>query len=140
MVSVFSCPQVGDDLVTWMRERPSARLLMGWSHGIPELTALQDRIDEDWAQSMADALRARGIDLPSKQLYSVCCTFNETLDALAELTVSEGDEFSADVVYASKYTKDIEIVLGKMLKLVFPPDTPSVRGFDIEDTLIIVPQ
>jgi hypothetical protein len=52
----------------------------------------------------------------------------------------EGDEFSADVVYASKYTKDIEIVLGKMLKLVFPPDTPSVRGFDIEDTLIIVPQ
>ena len=50
------------------------------------------------------------------------------------------DEFLPDVVYTSKYTKDIAIVPGKMLKLVFPPDTPSVRGFDIEDTLIIVPQ
>ncbi|MFQ6009023.1 MAG: hypothetical protein ACE5K8_08750 [Candidatus Zixiibacteriota bacterium] len=48
--------------------------------------------------------------------------------------------FSPDVVYTSKYTKDIGIVPGKMLKLIFPPDTPSVRGFDIEDTLIIVPQ
>ncbi len=48
--------------------------------------------------------------------------------------------FSPDVVYTSKYTKEVKIVLGKMLKLVFPPDTPSVRGFDIEDTLIIVPQ
>ena len=48
--------------------------------------------------------------------------------------------FSADVVYTSHYTKDIEIVPGKMLKLIFPSDTPSVRGFDIEDTLIIVPQ
>jgi hypothetical protein len=48
--------------------------------------------------------------------------------------------FSPDVVYTSQYTKDIEIAPGKMLKLIFPPDTPSVRGFDIEDTLIIVPQ
>jgi hypothetical protein len=48
--------------------------------------------------------------------------------------------FTPDVTYVSKYTKDVDIVPGKMLKLVFPPDTPSVRGFDIEDTLIIVPQ
>ncbi len=48
--------------------------------------------------------------------------------------------FSPDVVYESGFKKDIEIVPGKMLKLIFPPDTPSVRGFDIEDTLIIVPR
>jgi hypothetical protein len=29
---------------------------------------------------------------------------------------------------------------GKELRLVFPPDEPSVEGFDIEDTLIIVPR
>ena len=48
--------------------------------------------------------------------------------------------FTADVVYSSKYSRDIDLVPGKMLKLIFPPDTPSVRGFNIEDTLIIVPQ
>jgi hypothetical protein len=47
--------------------------------------------------------------------------------------------FAADVVYSSKYSRDIDLVPGKMLKLIFPPDTPSVRGFNIEDTLIIVP-
>jgi len=86
------------DLVTWMRERPGARLLMGWTHGIPELMALQDRIDEEWIQSMVGALRARGVDLPSKQLYAVCCTFNGTFDALAELTVSDVDECSAEMI------------------------------------------
>ena len=47
--------------------------------------------------------------------------------------------FSADVIYSSQYKKDIDLVPGKMLKLIFPPDVPSVRGFDIEDTLIVVP-
>jgi AcrR family transcriptional regulator len=87
-----------DDLVTWMRERPGARLLMGWTHGIPELMALQDRIDEEWKESMVEALRARGVDLPSRQLYAVCCTFNETLDALSEITVSDVDECSAEMI------------------------------------------
>jgi purine-nucleoside phosphorylase len=81
-----------------MRERPGARLLMGWTHGIPELMALQDRIDEEWKESMVEALRARGVDLPSKQLYAVCCTFNETLDALSEITVSDVDECSAEMI------------------------------------------
>jgi hypothetical protein len=48
--------------------------------------------------------------------------------------------FAPDVTYMSEYTKDVDIIPGKMLKLIFPPDTPSVRGFDIEDTLIIVPR
>ena len=48
--------------------------------------------------------------------------------------------FSPDVTYVSEYKKDVDIIPGKMLKLIFPPDTPSVRGFNIEDTLIIVPR
>jgi archaellum component FlaF (FlaF/FlaG flagellin family) len=48
--------------------------------------------------------------------------------------------FTPDVTYVSEYRKDVDLIPGKMLKIIFPPDTPSVRGFDIEDTLIIVPQ
>lgn len=48
-------------------------------------------------------------------------------------------EFVADVIYRSEFTKEIELVPGKTLMLVFPPDSPSVRGFNIEDTLYIRP-
>jgi hypothetical protein len=37
------------------------------------------------------------------------------------------------------YKKQVEIVPGKVIKLIFPADEPSVAGFHIEDTLIIVP-
>jgi hypothetical protein len=44
------------------------------------------------------------------------------------------------VNYTSKNTMDVVLEPGKELRLVFPPDTPPVEGFDIEDTLIIVPR
>ncbi len=47
--------------------------------------------------------------------------------------------FEPDVVYRSKYQRDIAIERDKSVQLVFPPDTPSVRGFNILDTLIIAP-
>jgi hypothetical protein len=47
--------------------------------------------------------------------------------------------FEPDVVYRSEYQRDIAIERDKSVQLVFPPDTPSVRGFDILDTLIIAP-
>ncbi|MGD8922828.1 MAG: hypothetical protein PVH24_06230, partial [Candidatus Zixiibacteriota bacterium] len=47
--------------------------------------------------------------------------------------------FEADVVYRSRYQRDIAIERDKSVQFVFPPDTPSVRGFDILDTLIIAP-
>ncbi|MBN1211137.1 MAG: hypothetical protein JXA92_01040 [candidate division Zixibacteria bacterium] len=49
----------------------------------------------------------------------------------------EDNEF--DIGYFSSFVKEIELRPGKELKLIFPPDTPSIRGFDIEDTLIIKP-
>ena len=87
-----------DDLVKWMRERPGTRLFMGWSHGIPELMAQQDRMDDEWTDNMAEALRARGVDLPPAQLYAICCSFNGTFDALAELAVSEDQDCSAEMI------------------------------------------
>jgi len=89
------------EVLTWTRERPGARLLMSWSNNIPELVALQDRIEEEWAESLMDAMRARGVDLPAKQLYAVCRTFNETLDALTSLAAWDGqkclDEITEEV-------------------------------------------
>ena len=54
------------------------------------------------------------------------------------LYVSER-EFSVDVTYSSEYKEKVELIPGKMLMLVFPADTPSVRGFDRVDTLYIRP-
>jgi hypothetical protein len=58
--------------------------------------------------------------------------------------ISRGESRNSDkqviVSYASKNTKDIVLEPGKELRLVFPPDTPSVQGYDIEDTLIILPR
>ena len=41
--------------------------------------------------------------------------------------------------FESTYTKEITLVPGRILKIIIPSDTPSVRGFTIEDTLIINP-
>ena len=87
-----------DDLMTWTRERPGARLHMGWSNSIPELEALQGQLDEAWAHSMMDAMRARGVDLPAKQLYAVCRNFNETLDAMTTFAASNDHDSSAEII------------------------------------------
>ncbi len=47
--------------------------------------------------------------------------------------------FSVDVTYSSEYKEKIELISGKLLMLVFPADTPSVRGLDRIDTLYIRP-
>lgn len=43
------------------------------------------------------------------------------------------------VRYESTYSRDITLEPGRILKIVIPADTPSVRGFRIEDTLMINP-
>jgi AcrR family transcriptional regulator len=100
-----------DDLVKWMRVRPGARLFMGWSHGIPELQALQDRMDEEWTHSMVKAMRARGVDLPPKQLYAICSSFSGTVDALAELAVSDDEDCSAEL------TEEMRRILVRYLEI-----------------------
>ncbi len=51
-----------------------------------------------------------------------------------------GGEGETSVNYTSKNVKDIVLEPGKELRLVFPPDTPAVEGYAIEDTLIILPR
>ncbi|MBW2716754.1 MAG: TetR/AcrR family transcriptional regulator, partial [Deltaproteobacteria bacterium] len=87
-----------DDLLNWMREQPGARLHMGWSNSIPELLALTDRLDDDWANSMVDAMRARGVDLPSKQLYAVCRSFSEALASMTSLAAFSDQEHSGEII------------------------------------------
>jgi hypothetical protein len=52
----------------------------------------------------------------------------------------KGQSFSANASYVSGYEKEVTFRPGETLKLVFPPDSPSVRGFAIEDTLVIFPR
>ncbi len=87
-----------DEIMEWTREQPGARLLMGWSHAIPELMALQEKLDDGWGHHMARAMRRRGVDLPPRQLYAICRNFNETLDALSVLAVSESQDCPAEMV------------------------------------------
>jgi hypothetical protein len=51
-----------------------------------------------------------------------------------------GGEGESSVNYTSRNVKDIVLEPGKELRLVFPPDTPAVEGYAIEDTLIILPR
>jgi hypothetical protein len=52
----------------------------------------------------------------------------------------DGTRMKAAVSYSSQYVKDLVLEPGKEIRLVFPPENPSVGGFDVEDTLIIVPR
>ena len=87
-----------DNWMEWTRDRPGARLLMGWSHSIPELMQLQNRIDMEWTYGMVKAIHARGVDLPEEQLYAVCRCFNETLDSLTLFAVSDVHECSPEMI------------------------------------------
>jgi AcrR family transcriptional regulator len=87
-----------DDLSSWTRERPGARLLMGWSHAVPELVALGERIDEEWVNGMIEAMTARGVDLPARQLYAVCHNFIATLDSMTSLAASTTQEYSEEII------------------------------------------
>lgn len=45
--------------------------------------------------------------------------------------------YQINAKFQSVYTRAVQLSYEKVIKLVFPPDEPSVHGFDIEDTLII---
>ena len=86
------------DLLEWAREGPGARLHMGWSNRVPELSTLEERLDVEWANSMVDAMRSRGVDLPSKQLYAVCRSFNEALYSMTSLAAFSGPKYSDEFI------------------------------------------
>ena len=54
-------------------------------------------------------------------------------------TLHYGDSFVPDVHYESKYSKELSFFRGRAMKIVIPPDTPSIHGFNVQDTLIVLP-
>jgi AcrR family transcriptional regulator len=87
-----------EETVVWAREQPAARLLMDWGQGIPELTALLEKLDEEYGHHLAKALRERGVDLPPEQLYAVCRSFGEALDALASIAAMDDQDCTAELI------------------------------------------
>ena len=87
-----------EEIMVWTRDQPAARLLMGWFHGIPEMTAMLEKFDAEFAHHLAKALPERGVDLPPKQLYAVCRIFGETLDALAYIAAMDDQDCTAELI------------------------------------------
>jgi AcrR family transcriptional regulator len=87
-----------DDLIVWSRRRRGVRLIMDWAYAVPELVVEQERLNKGWTRDMMSALRARGVEIPSNQLYGVCRCFVEMLDLLSIRANAQTDEHSDDVV------------------------------------------
>jgi len=87
-----------DELIVWSRRRRGVRLIMNWAYAVPELLLEQERLNMGWTRDMMRALRARGVEIPSNQLYGVCRTFVEMLDLLSIRATAEIGEHSDDVV------------------------------------------
>lgn len=92
---------------------------------------------------------------PDEMKYIVLISMPGALKALKERTEctitfqrayqirsrgGSGGSGESSVNYTSKNTMDVVLEPGKELRLVFPPDTPAVEGYAIEDTLIILPR
>jgi AcrR family transcriptional regulator len=87
-----------EEIMVWTREEPGARLLIDWGQGVPELTAMLEKFDAEFGHHLASALRERGVDLPDKQLYAVCRSFGETLDALASVAAMDDEDCTAELL------------------------------------------
>jgi AcrR family transcriptional regulator len=87
-----------EEIMMWTRDQPAARLLIDWGQGIPELTAMLEKFDEEFGRHLARAMHERGVDLPPKQLYAVCRSFGETLDALASIAAMDDQDCTAELI------------------------------------------
>jgi AcrR family transcriptional regulator len=87
-----------EETMVWTRDQPAARLLIDWGQGIPELTAVLEKLDAEFGHHLARALRERGLDLPPKQLYAVCRSFGEALDSLASIAAMDDQDCRAELI------------------------------------------
>ena len=71
--------------------------------------------------------------------YPLQCVVTFKRTYLIDATLFPGNKFEAKQAYVSNYSKSVTLQPGKISELIFPPDSPSVEGFDITDTLIISP-
>jgi hypothetical protein len=66
------------------------------------------------------------------------CTLRYKRQYLIDSSHTQGNQtYAINAKFQSEYERTVQISPDKMIKLVFPPDQPSVHGFDIEDTLVI---
>ena len=87
-----------DELIVWSRKRRGVRLIMDWAFAVPELLEEQERLNKGWTRDMMSALRARGVEIPSNQLYGVCRTFVEMLDLLSIRANAQTDDYPGEVI------------------------------------------
>ncbi len=66
------------------------------------------------------------------------CVLRYKRQYLVDSSHSEGNQnYAINAKFQSEYERAVQLSPDKVIKLVFPPDQPSVHGFDIEDTLVI---
>jgi len=87
-----------DELIVWSRTRKGVRIIMDWAYAVPELLAEQECLNKGWTRDMVNALRARGVKLPSNQIYGVSRTFVEMLDLLSIRANEQTDDYPDEVV------------------------------------------
>lgn len=86
----------------------------------------------------ATMVRIKGYVRSLKQPTKCQVTFERNYQITPDQT--SGASNQTTVNYSSMNMQDVILEPGKELRLVFPPDHPSIEGFDIEDTLIIIPR
>jgi hypothetical protein len=97
------------------------------------------RDEDDRRNQIKYEVRIEMSDLPERIDRPVRTELSFHRTYLIDTAFIDMSSFSGDLTYSSVYRKEIELTPDQELILVFPPDTPSVYGFDFEDTLIIKP-
>jgi len=72
-------------------------------------------------------------------VYPLQCVVTFKRMYLIDAQLLPGKRYEAKQAYVSNYSKSLTLQPGKISELIFPPDSPSVEGFEITDTLIISP-
>lgn len=140
------CADCGESAVvlksTYLREGRLVATELSGRKFLTEAMEFQANFDEDRVEVGAPQVR-----------YNVMVQIPGALKSLKEATpcqvvferayqirTKKAGKSDVSVSYTSKNVKDVVLEPGKELRLVFPPDEPSVEGFGIEDTLIILPR
>jgi hypothetical protein len=79
-------------------------------------------------------------DYPDSSRYPMQTTVRIERYYVIDTLYVPGREFVSDVAYSSRHSKQVTLEPGRSLEIVIPPDTPSVRGFDVVDSLVIRPK
>lgn len=121
-----------------------------WSH----TSNTRDRIDSSYTFQAGFSTRPEGgrwqrvqyratVELspvPVAGVNNMTGKLQFTREYLIDTASYAGDEFTADLRYTSTFERDYAYSSEVVLQFVFPPDTPSVHGFNMLDSLFISPR